>query len=634
MQREGNWNWNREFGITMPKVQIEMGCDPIDSELDDVDYVSGLSTLLVATIQEAKDRISQIEYVFCSQLYPYFQSKSKSFQKFEDEWKDKENDLFRQIETLRAEKQQTLEENRSLKLDKENPSKNQEAKMNQLLAELKSVQLKGNELEQMLKQKSMEVDEGMELQSKLLVVIQSKDSVIVDKEKQLKENEEGRNVLLAKLSDLEKRVDELQEELGEKIDLVTKGNELKENLFRKIEYQDAEIMNKEKLLKDQEEEKKLILAKLKLLEENVGQLQKDLLTKNDEVEGCVKEKKLLLVKVTGLEEKVNELREDLRGRVSEVTKRRDSGEKLHKQIESMNSNLLAERKKYTDLTVAYKRLKSQHNYLRTKHGLTRENMLPQNKLEDGSDSLRNDHNPSTSHGFVDKNQHASAAAGYVKKVKNEISCNNNLENEKGGKLIQETSPHSPTSIFPVAPKCPPTAKSAPIAGRKRPAACWIDTRSRQGQGGPDPHDDFLDTPLENIRGNLNKATMEQVPDLPVPVPNDMNLDSSDDETQDVNAVIRPQKQQIPVPVAGKNGFKFVEPVRKKAERENLKGVECKQCKKFYDAVLPNDGGGKDIDKNKHNFRCEHHEGVSRHRYRYAPPLTPEGFWNIGFESEM
>lgn len=378
----------------------EMGCDPFDSELDDVDYVSGLSTLLVATIQEAKDRISQIEYVFCSQLYPYFQSKSKSFQKFEDEWKDKENDLFRQIDTLRAEKQQTLEENRSLKLDKENPSKNQEAKMNQLLAELKSVQLKGNELEQMLKQKSMEVDEGMELQSKLLVVIQSKDSVIVDKEKQLKENEEGRNVLLAKLSDLEKRVDELQEELGEKIDLVTKGNELKENLFRKIEYQDAEIMNKEKLLDDQEEEKKLILAKLKLLEENVGQLQKDLLTKNDEVEGCVKEKKLLLVKVTGLEEKVNELQEDLRDRVSELTKRRDSGEKLHKQIESMNLNLLAERKKYTDLTVAYRRLKSQHNYLRTKHGLTRENMLPQNKLEDGSDSLRNDHNPSTSHGMM------------------------------------------------------------------------------------------------------------------------------------------------------------------------------------------------------------------------------------------
>ncbi|KAL2349008.1 hypothetical protein Fmac_003008 [Flemingia macrophylla] len=34
------------------------------------------STILVASsIQEAKDRISQIEYVFCSQLYPDFLSK-------------------------------------------------------------------------------------------------------------------------------------------------------------------------------------------------------------------------------------------------------------------------------------------------------------------------------------------------------------------------------------------------------------------------------------------------------------------------------------------------------------------------------------------------------------------------------
>lgn len=73
----------------------------------------------------------------------------------------------------------------------------------------------------------------------------------------------------------------------------------------------------------------------------------------------------------------------------------------------------------------------------------------------------------------------------------------------------------------------------------------------------------------------------------------------------------------------------MESVRKKAERENLKGIECKQCKKFYDAVHPeeNEGNGK-------NLRCEHHEGVSRHRYKYAPPMTPEGFWNIGFESEM
>jgi splicing factor 4 len=91
--------------------------------------------------------------------------------------------------------------------------------------------------------------------------------------------------------------------------------------------------------------------------------------------------------------------------------------------------------------------------------------------------------------------------------------------------------------------------------------------------------------------------------------------------------------KISIPTKEKH-FKFIEPVRRKAERENLKGIECKQCKKFYDAVLPENGEEKGADGIGNSLRCEHHEGVSRHRYRYAPPLTPEGFWNIGFESEM
>ena len=186
--------------------------------------------------------------------------------------------------------------------------------------------------------------------------------------------------------------------------------------------------------------------------------------------------------------------------------------------------------------------------------------------------------------------------------------------------------------MPIAPKCTSTAKSATLAGSKRRASCWRDTRSHQGQIGPDPHDDFLNTPLENVRGNLNKAMKGEACEHQVLVQKDKKVDSSDDETQDVNATQNPQKNQMPVPINKEKGFKFVEPVRKKADRENLIGVECRQCKKFYDAVLCNDDD-KDGNNDKHNIRCEQHEGVSRHRYRYVPPMTPEGFWNIGFESE-
>jgi splicing factor 4 len=230
-----------------------------------------------------------------------------------------------------------------------------------------------------------------------------------------------------------------------------------------------------------------------------------------------------------------------------------------------------------------------------------------------------------------KSVDASAAFCETKEVKTENESSDGLVDNKVVKSIPIANFKSPTSIF-VTPKCPPTVKSAQIIGTKRPASSWIDTRSHQGKDGPDPHDDFLDTPLEKLRADLDKTMEEEVQDLHIVLQNDKNMDpsSSDDETQDINLDRNLRKQQMPVTIGGKRGFKYVEPVRKKAERQNLKGVECKQCKKFYDAVLPNNGG----DGNKQNVRCEHHDGVSRHRYKYVPPMTPEGFWNIGFESEM
>lgn len=202
-----------------------------------------------------------------------------------------------------------------------------------------------------------------------------------------------------------------------------------------------------------------------------------------------------------------------------------------------------------------------------------------------------------------------------------------LEDKKRVVSVQRSSPLSPSSSrVLIAPKCMSNTKPGPPVGAKRPLSYWRDTRSHQSRVGPDPHDDFLDTPLENARDNLGKIMKEDVPE---PSPTNMSVDNPDDEeTQDMNGDAGPQKLHKSPSKAGTSGFKYVEPVRKKFERENLKGVECKQCKKFYDAVLPG------TTNDKKNIRCEHHDGVSRHRYRYAPPLTPEGFWNIGFESEM
>lgn len=172
-----------------------------------------------------------------------------------------------------------------------------------------------------------------------------------------------------------------------------------------------------------------------------------------------------------------------------------------------------------------------------------------------------------------------------------------------------------------------TSKSESITCRKKSSSSWRDTRAHETRGG-DPHDNFLDTPLEIAR-NLNKLPSEPAQDLAAPPPQDLDFHNSDDETQDMNTKTIPLEQRNSAGPANK-AFRYHEPVRKKAERENLEGVECMQCKKFYDAVLP----GDDNNPNDKIRRCEHHDGVSRHRYKYAPPLTPEGFWNIGFDSDM
>jgi splicing factor 4 len=108
-----------------------MEANPIDSpnleifatKSDDFKYICSLSTILVATIQEVKDRVSQIELIFCSQLFPKLQSNLKSPQRRQEEWKERETKLSSQIEDLKISLLKEKEERE--KLLKEIESKNQ-----------------------------------------------------------------------------------------------------------------------------------------------------------------------------------------------------------------------------------------------------------------------------------------------------------------------------------------------------------------------------------------------------------------------------------------------------------------------------------------------------------------------------
>lgn len=628
-------------------------------DVGDAKYVSGLSTILVATIQEAKDRISQIEYIFCSQLFPNFQSKSKSLQKFfsdareaaEDTCKNKESDLLLRIEKLQLENKVILEENQSLKLEKaqfvsnrvslvepietnssvvdgEKKMKELEEKNNMLVQKQRTLELKVQEIRRELVKKSKEVDEGMEMENRLHQLVQSKESLILEKEKQLKEKEEKKNELVLQIEFLEKSFRMIQDQFYRKSNEAMKEQELHEKLLNEKKSYLLESDNNKQLLVESQKEKQLLTSKVERLEGKVNELQNEMKKKNEEVEEGRKlqekyleqidkntkellkaaqqleklenENILHVAKRKGLEDKLDKFEAILRDRANEASEGFELHSKLLQQIEEKDSELQSEKKKKRDVIAVYKNLKSQYNFLLAKFGLTTESLNRPNELKDESNSSR-----------------------HVPHDQNPLASPDNFMRAP----IERSRGDSPSSSNSLAASMEPlNTRSGSLAGTKRPVSSWRDTRLHQRQGGLDPHDNFLDTPLENIIRNIKKSSKdEEVNDIPDPAPRDINLDSSDDETQELAGDVASKK---PAPGPGvKNGFKYIESVRKRAERENLKGIECKQCRKFYDAVLP-EGGDRD------SLRCEHHDGVSRHRYRFAPPSTPEGFWNIGFESEM
>ncbi|XP_059311542.1 protein gamma response 1 isoform X2 [Lycium ferocissimum] len=527
-----------------------------------------------------------------------------------------------------------------------------------LMKKQQSSELEVGRLQLELKNKSMEVDGGLELHNKLVQLAQSKTSSAAHKDKQLKEYEQKTDKHLAELETTRSTVDKLNVELKEKTAAVEKGLKMQENLLSKVQLLDAEIMKNEDMLNQYKNEKQLLMTKVKNLETGMYHLQKELMNKKSEVEEgrklhdqlrqqidlyslersktgqeleeLEKENKKVLAKLRDSEEKIDKLQANLRERSKDSSEGMELHGKLLLLIQAKESEVLAEKKKRNDMMASYKSLKSQYKFLCASYGLTSENMHAQSKLLEQS-ALQNDQSPLTSREVENK---VPEASGFAYQVIKEEDKQEVLDDDQGASLIPRSNSISPpTSSAFVAPKNPANVKSCPPAGTKRPVSYWRDTRSHQSRVGPDPHDDFLDTPLENIRGNLGKVMKDEVQNHAKPNSKDKKIENSDDETQDMNVDNDPKRQEmLPSIRSGVTGFKYIEPVRKKAERENLKGIECLQCKKFYDAVRP--GEDKESNGNRQNLRCEHHDGVSRHRYRYAPPLTPEGFWNIGFESEM
>ena len=364
-----------------------------EMESHDTKYVSGFSTLLVAMIQDAKDSISQIEYIFCSQLYPNFQQHSKSLQKLyleartaaENECKERQTEIELQMKQQSLEKEQALDECK--------------AEKSKLLARVA-------ELEDKLSRKEKEFDEGMELHAKLLDIIEAKNTSLREKEQLVKNHEEKIEFLVIKSEELERIIDERNKELQDKNEVVTKANESVKEFQMQIESTETKIANIERILSKSEEEKNQLLVKLENMEaslktelrrkvdeadegkqshvklvQQVSWYDSEVKKKDEQLSAYESEKQTLLSRTNHLQDKCEELQESLRNV--------NAHSALVKQIEQKDSELTAEKQKRSDLFFAYKNLKSQQCYLLKKFGLTNAELLRM-KAEKESDPSNND----------------------------------------------------------------------------------------------------------------------------------------------------------------------------------------------------------------------------------------------------
>lgn len=377
-----------------------------DETVDGIEakYISGLSTIMVATIQEAKDRISQIEYIFCSQLFPNFQSKSKSFEKVYSEarlaaceaWKEREKNLVSQIEELKLENQQIKSENLDLIKDKEKLAE-QLGKTASMPLRLTSLQDYIDHLKKKLKSRSKEVSDARDLYYRLVQLLRVKGSDEL--------SEDGINMILSEVKSLKVKADFLQEEVSKKT-LVT------ENLLKKLECLSAEVADGERKLRSVEEEKQRLTTRSQVFEENVGRLEELLGQKTDELEEGRTALEVLQGRLNLTEREMLEVKQKIADHENEkrvvMGKAKDDMPVRHRsylaadlealrfQSEEKSSELAMERNKIKELSNAYKKLKSQYNFLRKRFGLTADSVLQQSSLEDENNQMGQHEKPAIS----------------------------------------------------------------------------------------------------------------------------------------------------------------------------------------------------------------------------------------------
>eukprot|EP01039_Chlorochromonas_danica_P000313 gene313-335_t len=136
-----------------------------------------------------------------------------------------------------------------------------------------------------------------------------------------------------------------------------------------------------------------------------------------------------------------------------------------------------------------------------------------------------------------------------------------------------------------------------------------------------------ESPAKKTENETNLDILTQTPDASRRVlhPVDNNilcLDATSTSSSTAKAV-RPD----PAKASRRPSFqnKCIEVVRNREERAAMPGFACTECEQFYKTMLEQ---GIITDENRGDFL----QSCSRHKARWTPPSTPEGFWDLSLHT--
>jgi chromosome segregation ATPase len=203
-----------------------------DAAADDLKYICGLFTILVSTIQEIKDRVSQTEFILCTQLFPHIQAQSKATKAAEDDWRKREAVLVSQLEDLSCGKRRaegrllqlesSLEEMKGKLADAARLAAEHDAEKKQLLGRLK-------ELDRLLRLESS----FEEIKEKL-----------VDAVRLATEHDAEKKQFLVTLEEMKKDevIRQLKSEIGDKAAEISREREAHQLLLHQMESKDNDLL--------------------------------------------------------------------------------------------------------------------------------------------------------------------------------------------------------------------------------------------------------------------------------------------------------------------------------------------------------------------------------------------------------